>query len=175
MNQHSFHWKRTLLRPKPSLSTRETASLRSLWQQTVIAREHTLRTKPSPSTRGRLLHFVRSDNKLSLREGVLCDRSNLQVREGDCFTSFAVTINCHCERARFANEAISKYERETASLRSQWQQTVIARERTLRTKQSPLWAEDGFAEFTLSEANVFAMTGPAGGWVSFAHDDSCFL
>jgi len=48
MNQHSFHWKRTLLRPKPS-----------------------------PSTRERLLHFVRSDNKLSLREGVLCDRSHL--------------------------------------------------------------------------------------------------
>jgi len=108
MNQHSFHWKRTLLRPKPS-----------------------------PSTRERLLYFVRCDNKLSLRESVLYKRSNLQVWERDCFTSFAVTTSCHCERALFAKEAIPKYEKETASLRSQGQQAAIARERTLRTKQSP--------------------------------------
>jgi hypothetical protein len=99
--------KNTLATEAISKYERETASLHSLWQQTVIARECSLRTKPSPSTRERLLYVVRSNKKMSLREGVLCERSHLQVRERDSFTSFAVTTNCHCERAYFATEAIS--------------------------------------------------------------------
>jgi len=97
------------LRPKPSLSTRERLLrfVRCENYRTVIARECTLRTKQSPSTRERLLHFVRGNKKMSLRESVLYERSHLQVRERDCFTSFAVTTNRHCERVHFATEAIS--------------------------------------------------------------------
>ena len=41
------------------------------------------------------------------------------------------------------------------------QPAVIARERPLRPKQSPTRLGDGFAEFTLSEANAPAMKGTA--------------
>ena len=95
---------------------RETASLRSQWQQTVIARGRTLRSKPSLSTRGRLLYFVRSNKKLSLRESVLCERSNL------------------------------RFGRKMASRSLHWAKRTC----------SPWQA-------------------PAGIWVSFAHDYSCFL
>jgi len=47
----------------------------------------------------------------------------------------------------------------TVAIASHTHPGVIAKERSSRPKQSPVWRGDGFAELTQNEANVLSMTG----------------
>ena len=135
----------------------------------VIARERSLRPKQSPT------------------------------RQGDGFVSLAMTgtARCHCERALFATEAISnpagrwlrfvrltKYGQDLQDKQDccygvvfVLPLAVIARERSLRPKQSPTRPGDGFVSLAMTGTArchcggalfaTEAISNPAGRWLHF--------